>query len=224
MEKCDVIQDLLPLYIDNVVSDGSRELVDEHLKDCPACREIMAKMKDDTESTRFNTDTDDVEIGVLKRIKRKMRRKNFIIACISVACTIAVLCVLFIFQVNIPYDTGSIFVGITDDGLLSIHSNGFDTFRGMLVEDEFYFYLKGTLITRLLLLDSNRMRSVGRYAFYDIGEIRDGRNDWTTPQGMYINVDDINRIFYLRGDFNKLMNDEIALERAKENAVLVWER
>ena len=34
MEKinCNVIQDILPLYIDDVVSDDTKELVEEHLK------------------------------------------------------------------------------------------------------------------------------------------------------------------------------------------------
>ena len=34
MEKinCNVIQDILPLYIDDVVSDDTKELVEEHLQ------------------------------------------------------------------------------------------------------------------------------------------------------------------------------------------------
>ena len=35
---CDIIRDLLPLYIDDVVSDATKELVETHLKDCDACR------------------------------------------------------------------------------------------------------------------------------------------------------------------------------------------
>ena len=36
MEKitCDVIQDILPLYCDDVCSKDSRELVEKHLEDC----------------------------------------------------------------------------------------------------------------------------------------------------------------------------------------------
>ena len=36
MEKinCNVIQDILPLYIDDVVSDDTKELVEEHLQNC----------------------------------------------------------------------------------------------------------------------------------------------------------------------------------------------
>ena len=35
---CDIIRDLLPLYIDEVCSAGSRALVEGHLQNCPACK------------------------------------------------------------------------------------------------------------------------------------------------------------------------------------------
>ena len=39
--KCDIVQDLLPLYVDGCCTQGSRELVEEHLKEClPADRRL----------------------------------------------------------------------------------------------------------------------------------------------------------------------------------------
>ena len=35
--NCKVIEDLLPLYIDEVCSDESKRLVEEHLEECDAC-------------------------------------------------------------------------------------------------------------------------------------------------------------------------------------------
>ncbi len=35
--KCNVIQDLLPLYIDDCCSEESRQIVEEHLKSCSQC-------------------------------------------------------------------------------------------------------------------------------------------------------------------------------------------
>ena len=34
MKTCEIVRDLLPLYIDGVCLEGSRELVEEHLKEC----------------------------------------------------------------------------------------------------------------------------------------------------------------------------------------------
>ena len=33
--SCNIIEDLLPLYVDDMVSEDSRQLVEEHLKACP---------------------------------------------------------------------------------------------------------------------------------------------------------------------------------------------
>ena len=43
--NCDVIRDLLPLYEDNVVSEETAQMVREHLKDCPECREELRIMR-----------------------------------------------------------------------------------------------------------------------------------------------------------------------------------
>ncbi len=37
---CNVIQDLLPLYIDDVCSEQSRKLVEEHIKECEICQKF----------------------------------------------------------------------------------------------------------------------------------------------------------------------------------------
>lgn len=46
-KDCDIIQDLLPLYIDSCCHPGSRELVEEHLKTCPACQKVYGAMTGD---------------------------------------------------------------------------------------------------------------------------------------------------------------------------------
>lgn len=43
--KCKIICDLLPLYIDDVCSDETREAVELHLEKCAACRMEYEKMK-----------------------------------------------------------------------------------------------------------------------------------------------------------------------------------
>lgn len=43
---CEMIQDLLPLYLDDVASSSSRQAVEEHLKECEDCRKIFRRLKD----------------------------------------------------------------------------------------------------------------------------------------------------------------------------------
>lgn len=42
--RCDIVQDLLPLYVDGCCHPGSRELVEEHLQECPACKQTWQEM------------------------------------------------------------------------------------------------------------------------------------------------------------------------------------
>jgi len=43
--KCEVIRDLLPLYVDGVASEESRALIEEHLKTCEGCREYCRLLR-----------------------------------------------------------------------------------------------------------------------------------------------------------------------------------
>lgn len=45
MNQCNVIRDLLPLYLDEVCSMDSRKLVEEHLEHCKDCRREFEEMK-----------------------------------------------------------------------------------------------------------------------------------------------------------------------------------
>lgn len=45
MNPCKIIEDLIPLYVDNTCSDGSREFIEEHVKSCSACQTLLESMK-----------------------------------------------------------------------------------------------------------------------------------------------------------------------------------
>ena len=43
--SCDIIRDLLPLYAENMVSQASRDMVDEHLRGCGECTGELGKLQ-----------------------------------------------------------------------------------------------------------------------------------------------------------------------------------
>ena len=43
---CEVIRDLLPLYVDDVLSSDSRALVEEHLETCEGCTDYYHALKE----------------------------------------------------------------------------------------------------------------------------------------------------------------------------------
>ena len=44
--NCEIIKDLLPLYVDNICSSQTREIVEEHLNECADCRAYLKELKE----------------------------------------------------------------------------------------------------------------------------------------------------------------------------------
>ena len=53
-KNCEIVQDLLPLYIDDVCSETSREMIREHLSGCPDCTKLLKQMQDVMEGLKNN--------------------------------------------------------------------------------------------------------------------------------------------------------------------------
>lgn len=68
--NCNVIRDLLPLYADQICSDESRELVDEHLAECRDCDMLLQHMRSTELVTDLKSETEDIirrQAGFFKR-------------------------------------------------------------------------------------------------------------------------------------------------------------
>lgn len=86
MEKieCAVVNDLLPLYCDEVVSERTAEIVAEHLKECENCSAELAKIKETIPAETGKTDTKEK----FRRFMKKHRIKQTILVIILVAAII----------------------------------------------------------------------------------------------------------------------------------------
>lgn len=79
--SCNIIEDLLPLYVDDMVSEDSRQLVEEHLKACPTCRRMQEEIMRENHLTDVKKGSDSVqtnkmEAELLKKIRCKIRKKR----------------------------------------------------------------------------------------------------------------------------------------------------
>jgi MFS family permease len=77
---CAVIRDLLPLYQDQVCSEGSRRLVEEHLKSCAACRKIAESLSDTELDRELKQNTSEVLSRQARKEKRRAARAGGIMA------------------------------------------------------------------------------------------------------------------------------------------------
>lgn len=119
---CNIAKDLMPLYIDDVLSEESKAAVEEHLTGCESCREYYCKMHG-SDFSEAKAEAEEVlgrldEAERLKRLKRKMLLKRIVTIAATAAVAVLVIIVgdILIFHnpSYIPYeDTG---IRMTDTG------------------------------------------------------------------------------------------------------------
>ncbi|MGD7045725.1 zf-HC2 domain-containing protein [Jeotgalibacillus proteolyticus] len=118
--KCTIIQDVLPLYVDEVVSEDTKEMVEQHLHQCEYCRREYRSMKQAVHIPAENKGS------ALIKIKKRWRKKKWIIAMASILATMALLfgmfAYIFYFETVIPYSEELITIEAQDNQLVSRYS------------------------------------------------------------------------------------------------------
>lgn len=231
MVKCDVIQDLLPLYIDGVASEGSRAEVDKHIEICSDCRAVLSKMQNGGSPMPLSIDK--AEIGAFKIMKKKLFRKNLLTACVSIVATITLIFGVFGCNTPLPYDPAKMKVNLAYDQVIDIYYDGnYTGATARQVDDAVYIGYDGTLFTRLFYNGEKRQFSIGTHIMVDYGgrgkviELTENSAGNTIEVETDIGKADIhhpiNRIYYL--DYRKINLSGTAFEQANKDAVLIWER
>lgn len=80
---CEVVQDLLPSYVDGLTSDVSNQAVEQHMKICESCRKLYREMQEPMNGESVSDINDGQkadsknlsEIDYLKKIRKKNRMR-----------------------------------------------------------------------------------------------------------------------------------------------------
>ena len=86
---CEIIKDLLPLYADNVCSDKSVKIVEEHLSDCSECSEELCKIRECPVVPEIDEDVKKAVKNAGKRIKKG--KKKTIIETVALVLILVIL-------------------------------------------------------------------------------------------------------------------------------------
>lgn len=81
---CPVIRDLLPLYLDEVLSPESADAVEQHLAKCESCRQYCEQMRSGEIKAKASPD-EHRTLESLKRFKTKLNRRTCRIIAASLA-------------------------------------------------------------------------------------------------------------------------------------------
>lgn len=129
--SCNIIRDILPLYVDEAVCEETKELVEEHLFTCEDCRKEAEMMKKNV-VLPVHENVWKLDQAALKTWKNKWLTKKVKIGVLSVLVTLGVMAGIYsglvLPELYIPYDS-SIFSLKEEDGNLYVEYTG-DDFDG----------------------------------------------------------------------------------------------
>ena len=93
--KCEIVKDLLPIYIDGLTSTESNSEIEEHLLTCQECTDTLARMKTEV-------DVENVELNkeMIKPFKKLNKRVIKSVLITLGACIIAVGAYFYFFEIG----------------------------------------------------------------------------------------------------------------------------
>ena len=113
--ECSIVRDILPLYLENMVSDETGAFVKEHLKGCPECTAELEALKAGPKVEKIGNEMrDSLEAEVMKSMKatrKKFRKKAYRVAAVIAGIFIIVCVLLHFFPVYRIVDIGSMTMG-----------------------------------------------------------------------------------------------------------------
>ena len=140
---CDIIRDLLPGYIDHILSDAGTQAVKKHLETCGQCRAVCEKMADELSTEAIPEDLE--ALNGFKKINRRAKRlKAALVASAGLLAALLFLAFLTLFVIGRPVSThlidiSSLSYDEDNDSLTlegTIHSSGLYVGRAVWEQSE----------------------------------------------------------------------------------------
>lgn len=225
MIKCGVIKDLLPLYADDICSEESRELVQEHLKECIECKEEL-------ETYKYNVGIGEVDdVKAVADFGRKLKKKNLVKIIVSVVLCVAVIVsagyFVFVREFYVPYSEGILEYKIPVDGGIDIWVNldnykrlEYDAFYSENNTIDIYITVKQTVFTKMFK-DPDMSDHLWRTNGFVCMSFQDETTDYIHPDCKVTNIYytdlPIYNIKHIWGDDDS--KNDIEIENARH---LIW--
>ena len=100
--NCSIVDDLLPLYLEDACSKDSRDALEGHLRACSVCREKLARMKNNDMLPKVKKPEEKLPMAEYARKVKRHRLRIGILAvllCVLVSCVLA-LCGLTVMDMH----------------------------------------------------------------------------------------------------------------------------
>lgn len=101
--KCSVIQDILPLYADNLTSSETNIAIEEHLSECETCSKYYHDIIDMAELQYKPTKDEISDVNKIKKLKKRVTLKIVkILVLFFTICIIISLLTIYRFSITYP--------------------------------------------------------------------------------------------------------------------------
>ena len=110
--SCNIIKDILPLYVEDLASEETRKIVEDHMDECNDCKNELEEMKSS------NIPLMDTDTRPLEKIRSKMRRKKLqtIIFTTMIILLVAIIMMAFLTAPEYINDASSVSIVENSDG------------------------------------------------------------------------------------------------------------
>ena len=208
----DIIKDVLPLYLDGVVSNATKDMVEEHLRCCDSCRKEVEILKQDiiiptTKNIQLS------EARIFKKLKVHFWKKNVFVFVSTMIATILLIIGLHSYAILtetcIPYDDEIIRIDETDGKLYATYQEENLVGTVSLVPSKVTINGKEKNITVFYYYETPWSKYIQPFW---------GKDDFKNT--FYLgDKDDIDQIYY--GEF-ELDGSEINYANIAGNSKLIW--
>lgn len=210
---CEMIQDLIPLYIEGICSDESKKIVEEHLSLCKSCNEYYNSINNmkDIPIDSIKKEYDQKKAKSFQKLKKKLFHKQIFIVIIS----ISLLLIAGWFTMN----------GLKKDIEKVNYSDSVSMIDGSLITRLQSSRIQQAEIKRVNLNDEE-------YLFYYLENSK--WDELTTGDEVYSelmlcpenkNVQNIDKIYYYTGNYEGLESMSTKeLQNIIKDSTLVWKK
>jgi hypothetical protein len=131
INNCEMVCDLLPIYVEGMASKSSSEYIERHLNECAFCRGELEKLKESVIKAEDDK-------AALKKIQKRIKKQKLLAVLLAVAASVTVLILAFGYVTApqyLPFNEGLVSI-VYNNGLVIAEVN--DKMAGYSIETSIY--------------------------------------------------------------------------------------